>query len=71
MKTFQTVSEITTSRALRIGLLINPYAGVGGPLALKGSDEIPADVHAQLVTQTLAGESPAQRRVLAFFTALD
>ncbi|WP_340674978.1 ATP-NAD kinase family protein [Paraperlucidibaca sp.] len=71
MKSFQTVSETTTSRALRIGLLINPYAGVGGPLALKGSDEIPADVRAQLVTQTLAGESPAQCRVLAFFTALD
>jgi predicted polyphosphate/ATP-dependent NAD kinase len=25
---------------LRIGFLMNPYAGVGGPMALKGSDEI-------------------------------
>lgn len=71
MKSFQTVSETTYSRALRIGLLINPYAGVGGPLALKGSDEIPADVHAQLLAKTLAGDSPAQCRVLAFFAALD
>ena len=71
MKSFQTVSETTYSRALRIGLLINPYAGVGGPLALKGSDEIPADVHVQLVAKTLTGDSPAQCRVLAFFAALD
>lgn len=25
---------------LRIGLLINPYAGIGGPMALKGSDNV-------------------------------
>lgn len=33
---------------LRIGLLINPYAGIGGPMALKGSDGV--DV-AQVVQQ--------------------
>lgn len=27
-----------TRRALRVGLVINPFAGVGGPSALKGSD---------------------------------
>ena len=29
---------------LRIGLLINPYAGIGGPLAMKGSDHLDATV---------------------------
>jgi predicted polyphosphate/ATP-dependent NAD kinase len=56
---------------LRVGLLINPYAGVGGPLALKGSDEIPSDVRAELHAQAQASESPAQRRVLAFLEALN
>lgn len=29
---------MNTETRFRVGLLINPYAGVGGPLALKGSD---------------------------------
>jgi predicted polyphosphate/ATP-dependent NAD kinase len=38
------VDEIMSMNSrLRIGLLINPYAGVGGPMALKGSDGIDVD----------------------------
>jgi len=42
---------------LRVGLLINPYAGIGGPLALKGSDDV--DV-AQALTE--GGQCLAHKR---------
>ena len=42
--------------SLRVGLLINPVAGLGGALALKGSDHLPK----QLIT---ANESKAYQRV--------
>lgn len=74
MKSFQTVSETAQSPQLvpivRIGLVINPYAGVGGPLALKGSDRLAPELRTALVTQAELAETPAQRRVLAFFKAL-
>ena len=28
---------------LKIGLLVNPYAGIGGPMAMKGSDGVNID----------------------------
>lgn len=37
---------MTTTAYIRFGLIINPLAGVGGPLALKGSDDIDAIRHA-------------------------
>ena len=42
---------------LRVGLLVNPLAGIGGPLALKGSDTAPSEVDIeQQRTATRAGE---------------
>jgi len=34
-------------RALRLGLLVNPVAGLGGPLGYKGSDDLPAEALAE------------------------
>ena len=35
-------------RLLRLGFVVNPLAGVGGPAGLKGSDDVPKDMLAQL-----------------------
>lgn len=66
MKPLQNVS----AALLRVGLVINPYAGAGGPLALKGSDELPDALREQLRLQAGEGLSPAQQRVLALLQAL-
>ncbi|HSG62368.1 MAG TPA: ATP-NAD kinase family protein [Pseudomonadales bacterium] len=52
---------------LRVGLLINPWAGIGGPAGLKGSDG------ADIVAEALArGANPqAQQRVLQALQALE
>lgn len=55
---------------MRLGLLVNPYAGAGGPLALKGSDELPAALREQLQAQAAAGLAPAQQRVLDMLSVL-
>ncbi len=66
MKSFQSVSE----PLLTLGLIINPHAGAGGPAALKGSDELPPALLAELQEQARAGLAPAQQRVLAMLRAL-
>lgn len=66
MKSFQTVSE----PLLTLGLVINPYAGAGGPAALKGSDELPESLRARLMTEAVQAAAPAQQRVLALLRAL-
>lgn len=60
MKSLQDV----TAGMLRLGLLVNPYAGVGGPLALKGSDTLPDDIKSSLDIIVLKGESNAQLRMI-------
>lgn len=66
MKPLQNVS----ATLLSLGLVINPYAGAGGPLALKGSDDLPDDLRQRLRAEAGETASPAQRRVLALLQAL-
>ena len=53
--------ESAPPRILRLGLLVNPCAGLGGSVALKGSDEVAAEARAR-GAEPLAGERA--RRVL-------
>lgn len=66
MKPLQNVS----APLLRVGLVINPYAGAGGPLALKGSDDLPDALRQRLHAEAGDAASPAQLRVLALLRAL-
>jgi predicted polyphosphate/ATP-dependent NAD kinase len=34
------LNQFKPKRLFKLGLLINPYAGIGGALALKGSDGV-------------------------------
>ncbi|NRB42480.1 MAG: NAD(+)/NADH kinase [Pseudomonadales bacterium] len=61
------IGENTKNRRLKIGFLVNPYAGIGGEAALKGSD-------GELIRAKALAYSDKRRssdRVRAFFTALD
>lgn len=42
---------------------MNPWAGIGGPLALKGSDHLPAALRDEQVAAVHAGRSHAQQRL--------
>lgn len=53
-------------KQLRIGFFANPYAGLGGPQALKGSDELAKN----LSQQSASFESRSFQRAAQFFTAL-
>lgn len=48
---------------MRLGVLVNPWAGLGGPLALKGSDHLPAALRQQQAAAVQAGRSHAQQRL--------
>lgn len=50
---------------LRVGLLINPYAGVGGPLALKGSDGIAVQALAAGIRPLAMGRARTTLRAMA------
>lgn len=65
MKTFPGVSGV----CLRVGIVINPLAGVGGPLALKGSDSLPDALRPALLAQAALATAPAQQRLRAVFAA--
>lgn len=57
----------TQTTRFRLGLVINPYAGVGGPSALKGSDS-----HHAVQTALERGVEPkANQRVIDMFSALE
>ena len=48
-----------TDRKIKVGLVLNPKAGVGGPVGLKGSDGVYDDA------MSLGGESKVADRVAA------
>lgn len=48
---------------IRVGILLNPYAGVGGQLALKGSDSLTHELREQVQTCVDIGQSHAQQRL--------
>ncbi|MDP1540300.1 MAG: ATP-NAD kinase family protein [Moraxellaceae bacterium] len=48
---------------IRLGVLLNPYAGVGGQLALKGSDSLSLALLKQTQGQVDIGQSHAQQRL--------
>lgn len=51
------------SAPIRVGILLNPYAGVGGQLALKGSDSLTCELREQVQAQVDKGLSHAQQRL--------
>ncbi len=48
---------------IRVGILLNPYAGVGGQLALKGSDSLTHELREQVQARVEIGLSHAQQRM--------
>lgn len=64
-------SLLNVSAQLRVGLLINPYAGLGGPLALKGSDHIGDELKQSAEFLVQQGQSRAQQRCATFLMATD
>lgn len=62
-------SLLNVSAQLRVGLLINPYAGLGGPLALKGSDHVSNDLREAALILVVQGKSRAQQRCATFLAA--
>lgn len=65
----KSLQDVTTG-TLRLGLLVNPYAGVGGPLALKGSDNLPERLASSLYHIVNSGKSTAQQRMMSCLQAL-
>ena len=62
-------SLLNVSAQLRVGLLINPYAGLGGPLALKGSDHVSDELRQAALLPVQQGQSRAQQRCATFLAA--
>lgn len=62
-------SFLNVSARLRVGLIINPYAGLGGPLALKGSDHVSEDLLQEARKTVEQGSSRAQTRCASFLAA--
>ena len=56
-----------THASLRIGLLLNPLAGIGGAVGLKGSDGI----ELQALAKQRSGTPQAATRTQVFFTAIE
>tara|TARA_B110000977_G_scaffold177891_1_gene234915 strand:+ start:5846 stop:6976 length:1131 start_codon:yes stop_codon:yes gene_type:complete len=53
------IAAVMTKRKIKIGLLLNPKAGVGGPVGLKGSDGVYGDA------MLLGGQSKVADRTVA------
>lgn len=64
-------SLLNVTGPLRVGLLINPYAGLGGPLALKGSDHVSDELRQAALSQVQDGQSRAQQRCATFLAATE
>lgn len=62
MKNISTHS-LTQLAPIKVGVLLNPYAGVGGQLALKGSDSLGFELREQIQAQLEQGLSYAQQRL--------
>lgn len=62
-------SLLNVSAQLRVGLLVNPYAGLGGPLALKGSDYVSEELRQAALLSVQQGHSRAQQRCATFLAA--
>ena len=60
------VGQQSDERSLTLGLIVNPIAGIGGPVALRGSD----GVDLQAKARTLGGQSQALARARQFIAQL-
>lgn len=63
-------SLLNVSARLRVGILINPYAGLGGPLALKGSDHVDESLRDSVQHLLAAGQTRAQQRCATFWAGI-
>ena len=55
----------------KLGLIVNPYAGLGGPEGLKGSDELPEALRLQVADDIANSRAlPRARRCLALLVGL-
>lgn len=67
MKPFLVNNQSYVERRLRLGLLVNPLAGLGGPLALKGSDDVATEALARGAVPRAGARASQTLQALAGF----